>query len=141
MYAKGYTTEALTSAHQRTDVFLTRLKFKNAMKETEDCKAFCIDFFAFHFDVPMKGEMYDDFLSFIGTLDLTRRKAMMCICVYLRKHGIPFRLRFRYNTEAPFIYNVSNLLIPRRMQKKAFSTSKKSMDAITDEELAAFVPK
>lgn len=141
MYTKGYTAETLASANQRTDMFLTRLKFKNATKETEDCKAFCIDFFAFYFDVPMKGEMYDDFLSFVGTLDLTRRKAMMCICVYLRKHGIPFRLRFKYNTEASFLYNMSNLLVPRSMQRKALSASRKSMEALTDEDLAGFAPR
>ena len=107
----------MTAAEARVDAFLVRLKFKQATGEIEGLKILQVDCYAFYFRPQIAGPDQVAFTEYMQALDLSDRRAVAKMAIWLIQRGVDFDFRFKWNRRAPFLHNVMNLAFPFRLRR------------------------
>lgn len=106
---------------RNAQILLDRLNFDANAKNIEQIREFQISIYQFKFDNPLEGELMTEFTGYIRTLEMTKLKAVMQIWVWLYQHEAQFQMRFGYDRNKSFIYNIMNLSKPRTIRKLLLS--------------------
>lgn len=94
--------------------FLNQLKWATCTEDDPSLRRLDIDCFLFSFRTPMCRQIQYAFLEYMETLDLENPMNYARMGMWLLRHSVEFRLRFRWSKTRPVHYNLRMLTIPRK---------------------------
>lgn len=108
---------------RKVDMFLTRMAH-------ETCNgtrfvSFRIDCFLFDFK-PWNPDGLEEkaqygFFDYARTLDLANQQAIVKLMLWLTQHGVRYDLRYQWNRDLPFTYNLKQIPKPRKLKRLVMS--------------------
>lgn len=105
-------------SYRTAQIFLDRLNWKANCGGLNELCSFQVDVYQFCMADSLKDDVLKAFTDFLRLLDMRQLRSVMIIFMWLYQRDIKFTLKFRYNQNLPFWYNLKNIRKPRVIRKK-----------------------
>lgn len=105
--------------YRKVDMFMNRMVHKTCYEDVRfvsfrvDC--FLFDFRPWHPD-GLERQVQYDFLDYARTLDLANQQAIVKMMMWLIQKDVKFRLRYQWNRDLPFFYNLGQIRKPKKLR-------------------------
>lgn len=104
-------------SYRTAQIFLDRLNWKANCGGLNELCSFQVDVYQFCMADSLKDDVLREFTNFLRLLDMRQLRSVMIIFLWLYQRNIKFTLKFRYNQDLPFWYNLKNMYKPREIRK------------------------
>lgn len=105
-------------SYRKAQIFLDRLNWKANCGGLNELCSFQVDVYQFRMADSLRDDVLREFTDFLRLLDMRQLRSVMIIFMWLYQRDIKFTLKFRYNQNLPFWYNLKNIRKPRVIRKK-----------------------
>lgn len=115
---KNFLVPPRPTPRRQADMFLNKMVHKTYYEDVRfvslriDC--FLFDFRPWNPDGLDKDTQYA-FLDYMRTLDLANQQAIVKMMMWLMQKEIKFRVRFQWNKNLPFTYNLGQMKKPKKL--------------------------